>query len=181
MKSAPRLTSNRIVRLSLCLLVVILAACSGPETKERSEAKSTAPGQTMTRMQGAGLSPANASAIWRLCNFSLWLGAEISSEVDFSAGMETSRHRSVADLQLPIGADALQEIQQMAGKGWSGDVRQLILAGELVRSLPVPSGGELVFEAGSGRLTLNYNVLYNPSNGPLLTCVMTLVSKVAKK
>lgn len=147
--------------LSVFLLVSVFAACSGAETQPKAELQNENPPLTTIEIYGADLTLEQAAAVAELCDFSFFLGQQTSAVREVINGeLEEDRIVQKADATLQFSAQKLRDLAVTAGENsaiWTTISKiRLMAAAELLRSVPLPSGGEIVFERETSRVALTY-------------------------
>ena len=146
-----------------------LAACSGGKTEEKASVKGERLPLTTVEVYGADLTLEQAVAVKNLCELAFY----IHTEVKFSAGEEShdSRKSGTALRYSAQEMNALMEVARESDSIWlKKSVRQGLVSAELLRSVPVPNEGKIVFARKSKATTLAY-VLTNEDGSPQLqTC-----------
>ena len=142
-----------------------LAACSGAETEEKASVKGERLPLTTVEVYGADLTLEQAVAVKNLCELAFYMQTEV-----IRAGEEShySRKSGTALRYSAQVMNALIEVARESDSIWlKKSVRQGLISAELLRSVPVPNEGKIVFARKSAETTLAY-VLTNEDGSPQL-------------
>jgi hypothetical protein len=157
------------MRILGTLVFLTLAACSGAETEPKAELKNDRRPLSTVKVYGADVTLEQALAVKKLCELAFYMGTQAESR----AGGEW-RYSRKSTTAIPYSAQAIDNVVEFARENdfiwFKKSVPQLLVSAELLRSVPVPNEGKIIFARKSKQTTLAY-VLTNEDGSPQLkTC-----------